>query len=90
MSLLLCPVMWRSPSFSYFSAYTSLLRITTVPPAKDDKSEHRDSTSEEEHVVPTTPASAAVASPTSRSGLLPNALFRPFTRTRAPDLERGQ
>ncbi|KAI0720750.1 hypothetical protein C8T65DRAFT_632685 [Cerioporus squamosus] len=80
-----CPVC-RQP-------YTSLLRITTTPPEKD---EGRDSTSIDDHVPP--PSAPAVAAPAvppptaqperGRFG----GLLRAFGRDRGaqPDLERGQ
>ncbi|KAH9947547.1 hypothetical protein B0H21DRAFT_738501 [Amylocystis lapponica] len=84
----------RMPRSLSSQPYTSLLRITTTPPDKDGKDEYRDSTSLEDHVPVSPPtASAPVATPTSRSGLLPRGgIFRAFGRTSAPppDIERGQ
>ncbi|KAI0764588.1 hypothetical protein BD413DRAFT_168918 [Trametes elegans] len=87
-----CPVC-RQP-------YTSLLRITTTPPEKDDKDEHRDSASLEDHVPPptATPAVAPAVPPPvvqadrGRFASLPRPGFlRAFGRQGAAqaDLERG-
>ncbi|KAI0676551.1 hypothetical protein C8Q78DRAFT_1065345 [Trametes maxima] len=66
-----CPVC-RQP-------YTSLLRITTTPPEKDEKDDHRDSASVEDHVD------------RSRFALPRPGFLRAFGRSGAPqpDLERG-
>ena len=75
-----------------FTAYTSLLRITTTPPMKDGKDESRDSTSVEDHVPPVSPVTTtAPSSPTARTGIAAG-IRRAFGRTTAPqpDLERGQ
>ncbi|EMD35524.1 hypothetical protein CERSUDRAFT_85481 [Gelatoporia subvermispora B] len=79
-----CPVC-RQP-------YTSLLRITTMPPSKDGKDEGRDSTSVEDHVPPVSPVTPTTpSSPTARTGLAAG-IRRALGRTAAPqpDLERGQ
>ncbi|OCH86509.1 hypothetical protein OBBRIDRAFT_737907 [Obba rivulosa] len=79
-----CPVC-RQP-------YTSLLRITTTPPLKDGKDEHRDSTSIEDHVPPISPAAPTTpTSPTTRTGITAG-IRRAFGRNAVPqsDLERGQ
>ncbi|KAH9847448.1 hypothetical protein C2E23DRAFT_848506 [Lenzites betulinus] len=87
-----CPVC-RQP-------YTSLLRITTTPPEKDEKDDHRDSTSGDEHVPaaavplpasPTVPPPAAQAD-RARFAAIPGVGFlRAFGRQGAPqpDVERG-
>ncbi|KAI0367651.1 hypothetical protein BV20DRAFT_970202 [Pilatotrama ljubarskyi] len=87
-----CPVC-RQP-------YTSLLRITTTPPEKDEKFDHRDSTSGDEHAPQATvplPASPAVPPPVAqvdrgRFASIPRPGFlRAIGRQGAPqpDLERG-
>ncbi|GJE85225.1 hypothetical protein PsYK624_013030 [Phanerochaete sordida] len=83
-----CPVC-RQP-------YTSCLRITTTPPAKDTASENDQHESADIADHPLAPASPTQpTSPTSRGGVL-SSLGRPgFLRTLTsrqpqPDLERGQ
>ncbi|TFY53721.1 hypothetical protein EVJ58_g9296, partial [Rhodofomes roseus] len=81
-----CPVC-RQP-------YTSLLRITTTPPSKDDDEKNRDSMSTEAQVDVLPALPAAVAAPTVRGSLA--SLARPgFLRAfrsgaPQPDVERGQ
>ncbi|KAI8976683.1 hypothetical protein BD414DRAFT_496235 [Trametes punicea] len=88
-----CPVC-RQP-------YTSLLRITTTPPEKDEHDDHRDSASMEGNAVattiPTLTATPAIPPPVvqaerGRFASLPRPGFlRAFGRQTAPqpDLERG-
>ncbi|KZT04492.1 uncharacterized protein LAESUDRAFT_682687 [Laetiporus sulphureus 93-53] len=79
-----CPVC-RQP-------YTSMLRITTVPPSKED--EMRDSMSTDVHVerVPASPPAQSVRGSLTASFPRPGALLRAFGRSSAqqPDVERGQ
>lgn len=81
-------------------AYTSLLRITTTPPEMDEKDDHGDSASGDEHVPQVVvPAVAAPAVPPpvvqadrGRFASIPRPGFlRGFGRQGAPqpDLERG-